>query len=71
MGNDSSKELPEYDNEKCAVCEQDFRSSWTEERSQKEEELIRMFPLFKMDIPICFSCYTKLDARLPYRASMN
>jgi len=59
------------DQNSCVLCEQDFRSSWTEERMQKIEEEERVFPMVDIHIPICFSCYIKLDARLPYRASMN
>ena len=55
----------------CVLCELDFRNSWAKERRQKIEEAERMFPMVDIHIPICFSCYNKLDARLPYRASMN
>ena len=55
----------------CVLCELDFRSTWTEERLQKIEDEERMFPMIDLQIPICFECYIKLDARLPYRAFMN
>ena len=55
----------------CVLCELDFRSTWTAERLQKIEEEKRMFPMIDLQIPICFECYIKLDARLPYRAFMN
>ena len=55
----------------CVLCEQDFRTSWTDERLQKIEDEERMFPMVDIHLPICFECYIKLDARLPYRASMN
>ena len=59
------------DQNSCVLCELDFRSTWTDERLQKIEEEKRMFPMIDLQIPICFECYIKLDARLPYRASMN
>ena len=55
----------------CVLCEQDFRTSWTDERLQKIEDEERVFPMVDIHLPICFECYIKLDARLPYRASMN
>ncbi|SVE51495.1 uncharacterized protein METZ01_LOCUS504349 [marine metagenome] len=55
----------------CVLCEQDFRTSWTDERLQKIEDEERMFPMVDIHLPICFECYIKLDARLPYRAFMN
>ena len=59
------------DSNLCVLCELDFRSTWTDERLQKIEEEKRMFPMIELQIPICFECYIKLDARLPYRAFMN
>ena len=59
------------DQTSCVLCELDFRSTWTDERLQKIDEEKRMFPMVDLHIPICFECYIKLDARLPYRASMN
>jgi len=59
------------DQTSCVLCELDFRSTWTDERLQKIEEEKRMFPMIELQIPICFECYIKLDARLPYRAFMN
>jgi hypothetical protein len=59
------------DQTSCVLCELDFRSTWTDERLQKIEDEERVFPMVDIHLPICFECYIKLDARLPYRASMN
>ena len=71
MGKNSRRELPEYDDEKCVLCGENFADTWAENQIQEIEEQSEMFPAMSDIIRLCFDCYNRLDARLPYRASLN
>jgi hypothetical protein len=70
MGKKSKRELPEYDDEKCLLCGENFADTWTEIQIQELEEQRKLHPMSDV-IRLCFACYNRLDARLPYRASLN
>ena len=82
MGKDSRRELPEYDDEKCVLCGENVADTWAENQIQEIDpeqadhlwetgEEREMFPSMSDIIRLCFDCYNRLDARLPYRASLN
>jgi len=71
MGKNSRRELPEYDDEKCVLCGENVADTWAENQIQEIEEQSEMFPSMSDIIRLCFDCYNRLDARLPYRASLN
>tara|TARA_Y100001951_G_scaffold81529_1_gene69731 strand:- start:254 stop:469 length:216 start_codon:yes stop_codon:yes gene_type:complete len=71
MGKNSRRELPEYDDEKCVLCGENVADTWAENQIQEIEEQSEMFPAMSDIIRLCFDCYNRLDARLPYRASLN
>ena len=63
--------MPEYDDEKCVLCGENVADTWAENQIQEIEEQSEMFPAMSDIIRLCFDCYNRLDARLPYRASLN
>ena len=71
MGKNSRRELPEYDDEKCVLCGENVADTWAENQIQEIEEQSEVFPAMSDIIRLCFDCYNRLDARLPYRASLN